>query len=158
MKINWKKIGENLKINKTKIWIFVIILIVGVLLQWWDYSTNCLKLICEPIALGIFYYVVWLIELINLWVVSWLTPIRALLFIDRVIVIQLQVLYWHVISCLIAIPLDKYFSSATFKRAEKEKQLEKEMHEKIQKDVEEAEVLEKEKSLKKHMLKIKKKL
>ena len=151
-----EKVSAKLKITKTRVVIFCIILAIALLLQVWDNYNSCLQLFCKPLVLSIFYYLVWPIEFLNLGIIMNINPVRWILVFDRIVVLVLQIFYWYVLSCLISVPVGKKIDSYRLKQGEKEQKIQENIEGKIKVDIEHSEDLEKEKALKKEMSKIKK--
>lgn len=117
--------------------------------QIWTYNQGCLKIICGNVVLWITYYIFWPFDLLNIFILEIIPATRNALFIDKVLFILIQAVYWHLISCIIAYPMGRVHGKLKISHEEKEREEEREMKAKIEKDLREAEELENAKKLKK---------
>lgn len=144
-----KRARKFLKFNKTKIKIFSVIVIISILLQWWEYNTICIKIVCSPLIIGTIYYLFWPFQLLNILILGSIPPNQIVLSIAKIIFIVLQIAYWYIISCLIAIPINTVRGKVGRTKSRKRKSRDKAMKEQIAKDIKIGEEMEKEKHLEK---------
>jgi hypothetical protein len=151
-KFNWKpnlrfdqkKLRKLFKLGKIKLIILGVIIAVSLIFQVWEYNANCLKIVCEPIIGWILYYVFWLFDLLAIPILSNVPPNRIILMIIKAIFLVLQVIYWYLLSCLIAIPVNKIRGRVNQKIKHKKKENDRIMKLRIKRDLEKAEELDKE--------------
>lgn len=147
MKIKWKKFGDFLKPDRIVLKVLFLLAVIGIVLQVWRYNNECLKIMCEPAWLSVIYYVFWVTDFLNiLLIANFLSPERIILFIDRAVVLFLQVCIWYLIGCFIAHPIKKGFIKLEKLVERREAEREKEMKARISHDLRQSEELEKERA------------
>ncbi len=110
-KAGFEKVERFFRWNGTKAILFALFIIIGLGFQSWAYveksSDGCLKAFCGPVYLGVVYGVFLPFDYLNIWILKSLEPERWILVFDNIIIWFLQLTYWYLLSCLIAIPLRK---------------------------------------------------
>lgn len=139
-----KKVKRFFKLTKSKITVLISIVAISLLFQVWDYNKRCLEIICEPVFLGVLYYVLWPFELLVILLVGNIPPNKFLLSIIKIIFLVLQVGYWYLLACLVAYPINKTRGKINIRKSRRRKEADRIMNIKIKKDLEQAEELEKE--------------
>ncbi len=140
-----RKAHRFLKLTKAKFIIFILIIGISVLLQVWDYNQSCLELICKPAIIGVTYYIFWVFDFLQMGLVRIFPPHYPLLILIKIITLGLQLVYWYLITCLIAMPINKIRGKIGAKQRWKRKDEHKKMKIKIERDLRRAQELEKEK-------------
>lgn len=142
-----EKVGEFLKPNKTRILITLLFGLIGIVFQVWSYMNPCLQFICQPVILGITYYVIFPFDMLSILLIANLPPIGIVLSLIKAIILMLNIIYWYIISCLIAIPLDKKLKIRRKHKLKEKEAKEKAMKEAIAQQIKEAEEKEKQKDI-----------
>jgi len=141
-KKRWNKFRNFLKFNKPKIIIFIVFLILAIIFQGWSFKIKCLKLFCEPLFFGILYYVIWPFDLLLALISINIGTGGIMIRIVQILFLFLQVAYWYIMSCLIAIPSNKIRAKIGKRKWKKQKYQDKILKTKIQKDIKNSEKLE----------------
>jgi len=143
-----RRIGKTIRtlsFNKIKVKIFFSIILLSIILEIWDYYLNCLKIICDPMILGVVYYIFWPFHLLNILLLANITPYASLVIIIKIIFFLLQLVYWYGLTLLASFILNKLRGHHGRKRSRKRKNMNKFIEKGIEKDLREAEELEKKK-------------
>lgn len=143
-KLSIKKFNKFFKLNRIKATILLVLVLISIYFQLWEFKRECLEIICKPTVLGISYYVFWPFSLLNILVLEHLLPNKILLFIGKVMFFFLQMSYWYLASCLLAIPVNKLRGKTGRFLKRKKREIEYEIKAKIARDLRHAENLEKE--------------
>ena len=144
-----KRILKFFKFNKPKIIIFIVIILISLGFQWIFEPGKCLSIICSPYILGVLYYVFWPFDLLAILILGNIPPNPIILFIAKIVALLLQIIYWYILSCLIAIPINKIRGVRGKSKNKKKKEHNKRIKAGIEKALIKAKQIEEQKNIEK---------
>lgn len=140
-----KKIRKFLKFNKIKAAVFAAVFAIALVFQGFFDPSLCLNLICSPKIFGAIYYVFWVVDLANIALLNILPAVSLIGFVWKTLFYLLQVIYWYFIACLLAVLINKARARIWKHIGKKRRHEEEILKERLKRDLEKAQKLEREK-------------